>query len=185
MAWHDILTRNIGWKAVSMLLAVIIWNAINQVQSSNDPNRFKGQTLTEQRLDNTVIIPLANTPASTNRVNIIQAYDVRVLKLPDDPTRYIIEPSQVTLTLASDAVPTPDLTSPAAVKVVLDPIDIPAGVTETNKKVRAYVPEGTIIMGISPESVKVTRVVESPSPPAEERSAKEESVDSGDEKNEG
>ena len=58
MAWHDILTRNIGWKAVSMLLAVIIWNAINQVQSSNDPNRFKSQTLTEQRLDNTAIIPL-------------------------------------------------------------------------------------------------------------------------------
>ena len=108
-----------------------------------------------------------------------------MLKLPDDPTQYILEPSQVTLTLASDAVPTPDLTSPAAVKVVLDPIDIPAGVTETNKKVRAYVPEGTIIKGISPESVKVTRVVEFPSPPAEERSAKEESVDSGDEKNEG
>ena len=63
MTWHEILTRNIGWKAVSILLAVLIWNTISQVQSSNNPDRFKAQTLTEQRLDNTAIIPLAPTPA--------------------------------------------------------------------------------------------------------------------------
>jgi hypothetical protein len=184
MAWHDILTRNIGWKAVSMLLAVIIWNAINQVQSSNDPNRFKGQTLTENRLDNTAIIPLANTPASTNRVNIIQAYDVRVLKLPDDPTRYILEPSQVTLTLGSDADPAPDLTSPTAVKVLLDPTDIPPGVIVTNKQVRVLVPEGTIIKGINPERVRVTRVVAPPYPPAEDEPAKKDSGESDEDSKE-
>jgi len=83
-----------------------------------------------------------------------------VLKLPDDPTQYILQPAQVTLTLGSDADPAPDLTSPNAVKVLLDPIDIPAGINETNKQVRVLVPEGTIIKGIRPESVKVTRVVE-------------------------
>ena len=57
MTWHEILTRNIAWKVVSILLAVLIWNAISQVQSSNNPDRFKAQPLTEQRLDNTAIIP--------------------------------------------------------------------------------------------------------------------------------
>ena len=167
MGWHDLFTRNAVWKITSLLLALLTWLTINTIQTGGDQDRFQTQALTEQRVDNTAIIPLANTPASTNRINIIQAYDIRVLKLPDDPTRYILQPAQVTLTLGSDADPAPDLTSPNAVKVVLDPIDIPVGINETNKQVRVLVPEGTIIKGISPESVKVTRVVEPPEPEEE------------------
>ena len=167
MGWHDLFTRNAGWKITSLLLALLTWLTINTIQTGGNQDRFQTQALTEQRVDNTAIIPLAQTPASTNRINIIQAYDIRVLKLPDDPTRYILQPAQVTLTLGSDADPAPDLTSPNAVKVVLDPIDIPAGINETNKQVRVLVPEGTIIKGISPESVKVTRVVEPPLPEEE------------------
>jgi len=100
-----------------------------------------------------------------------------VLKLPDDPTQYIIQPAQVTLTLGSDADPAPDLTSPNAVKVLLDPIDIPAGINETNKQVRVLVPEGTIIKGIRPESVKVTRVVEAPVPEEESQTPDEDNSD--------
>ena len=168
MGWHDIFTRNFGWKITSLLLAVLTWFTINTFQTRNNPDRFKDQTLTEQRVDNTTIIPLVNTPASTNRINIIQTRDIQVLKLPDDPTQYILEPPQVTLTLASDADPAPDLTSPGVVKVVLDPADIPTEINATNKQVRVMVPEGTIIKGIRPENVKVTRVVAPPAPPVSE-----------------
>ena len=177
MGWHDLFTRNAGWKITSLLLALLTWLTINTIQTGGNQDRFQTQALTEQRVDNTAIIPLAKTPASTNRINIIQAYDIRVLKLPDDPTRYILQPAQVTLTLGSDADPAPDLTSPNAVKVVLDPIDIPTGINETNKQVRVLVPEGTIIKGISPESVKVTRVVELPAPEEEPPAPDEDKSD--------
>ena len=111
MGWQDIFTRNIGWKITSLLLAVLTWITINTFQAGSNPGRFQGQALTEQRVDNTAIIPLAAAPASTNRIEVIQAYDIRVLKLPDDPTQYILQPAQVTLTLGSDADPAP--TSPA------------------------------------------------------------------------
>ena len=177
MGWHDLFTRNAGWKITSLLLALLTWLTINTIQTGGNQDRFQTQALTEQRVDNTAIIPLAKTPASTNRINIIQAYDIRVLKLPDDPTRYILQPAQVTLTLGSDADPAPDLTSPNAVKVVLDPIDIPVGINETNKQVRVLVPEGTIIKGISPESVKVTRVVKPPAPEEESPAPDEDKSD--------
>jgi len=167
MGWHDLFTRNAGWKITSLLLAVLTWLTINTIQTDGNQDRFQTQALTEQRVDNTAIIPMAAPPAATNSINIVQVRDIRVLKLPDDPTQYILQPAQVTLTLGFDADPAPDLTSPNAVKVVLDPIDIPAGINETNKQVRVLVPEGTIIKGISPESVKVTRVVEPPAPEEE------------------
>ena len=81
MAWHDILMRNIGWKAVSILLAVLIWKAINQVQSSNNPDRFKAQTLSTQEVVDSAFDPelLTKKPNSTNHVSIIRAYDIRIL----------------------------------------------------------------------------------------------------------
>ena len=176
MGWQDILTRNIGWKITSLLLAVLTWITINTFQTGSNPDRFQGQALTEQRVDNTVIIPLAAAPASTNRNQVVRAYDIRVLKLPDDPTQYILQPAQVTLTLGSDA----DLTSPTAVKVLLDPTDIPPGVNVTNKLVRVFVPPGTIIKGINPERVKVTRIKPPPSPLAEMEPVKKDSSEGGD-----
>jgi len=175
MAWQDIFTRNIGWKTTSLLLAVLTWITINTIQTGSNPDRFQSQTLTEQRVDNTAIIPLAPAPASTNRIEIVQAYDIRVLKLPDDPTQYILQPAQVTLTLGSDADPAPDLTSPTAVKVLLDPTDIPPGINVTNKQVRVLVPEGTIIKGMNPERVKVTRIKPAPSPAVEIEPVKKDS----------
>ena len=180
MGWQDIFTRNIGWKITSLLLAVLTWSTINTIQTGSNPSRFQGQALTEQRVDNTAIIPLAAAPASTNRINIVQARDIQVLKLPDDPTQYILQPAQVTLTLGSDADPSHDLTSPTAVKVLLDPTDIPPGVNVTNKQVRVLVPEGTIIKGISPERVKVTRIKPPPSPLVEMEPVKKDSSEGGD-----
>ena len=184
MGWYDIFTRNIVWKATSLLLAVLTWFTIDTIQTSGNPDRFQGQTLTEQRLDNTAIIPLANPPGSTNRISIIQTYDIRILKLPDDPTRYILQPAQVTLTLGSDADPAPDLTSPTAVKVLLDPTDIPPGVVVTNKQVRVLVPEGTIIKGINPERVRVTRIMPQPPPPVDAKPGSQVPGKSSDEDSE-
>ena len=181
MGWQDIFTRNIAWKTTSLLLAILTWITINTIQTGSNPGRFQGQALTEQRVDNTAIIPMAAAPAAPNLVNVVQTYDIKVLKLPDDPTRYVLQPAQVTLTLAWDADPAPDLTSPAAVKVLLDPFDIPPGVIETNKQVRVVVPEGTIIKGVSPDQVKVTRVVATPSPPAETEPVNKDSSEGEDE----
>ena len=185
MGWQDIFTRNIGWKTTSLLLAILTWFTIDTIKSSDNSTRFQDQALTENKLNNSAIIPLAQTPASTNRVNVIQAYDIRVLKLPEDPTQYVLEPAQVTLTLGSDADPAPDLTSPVAVKVLLDPIDFPSGINETDKQVRVLVPEGTMIKGINPKEVKVTRLVDLPSPSVEEQSSDEDPAESGKDKNEG
>ena len=88
MGRHDILTRNIGWKTTSFLLALLTWFTINTIQTGNNPNRFQGQALTEQRVDNAAIIPLPAVPVTPN--THIQAYDIKVLKLPDDPTEYVL-----------------------------------------------------------------------------------------------
>ena len=64
-------------------------------------------------------------------------------------------------------------------------IDIPSGINETNKQVRVLVPEGTMIKGINPKEVKVTRLVDLPSPSVEEQSSDEDPAESGKDKNEG
>ena len=178
MAWYDILTRNTGWKAVSMLLAVLIWYTINQVQTSNDPIRVKAQELKEPKLEPSKPINLLESPAvSTNRINVIQSFDIRILKSPDDNTRYILEPSQVTLELASNADPTPDFASASIVKVLVDPETIPVGVLSANLNVRWYVDKDVILKNIEPKDVKVTRVVEESTTPTDETEPVEKELD--------
>ena len=36
MGWQDILTRNIGWKITSLLLAVLTWITINTFQTDSN-----------------------------------------------------------------------------------------------------------------------------------------------------
>ena len=183
MAWYDILTRNTGWKAVSILLAVLIWYTINQVQTSNDPIRVKAQELKEPKLEPSKPINLLESPAvSTNRINVIQSFDIRILKSPDDHTRYILEPSQVTLELASNADPTPDFANASIVKVLVDPETIPVGVLSTNLNIRWFVHKDVIVKNIEPKDVKVTRVVEeSPTPPEDPEPAGEDTDKTEDE----
>ena len=73
-----------------------------------------------------------------------QSFTIRILQPPNDTNRYSLEPSEVILELASNADPAPDLTSPAAIKVMVDPIDLPEGINETNINVRVSVPEDAI-----------------------------------------
>ena len=187
MAWHDILTRNIGWKAVSILLAVLIWNAISQVQSSNNADRFKTQTLSAQEVVDSAFDPesLTKKPNSTNHVSVISAYDIRILKSPDDTTQYIVEPAQVTVSLESDSHPLPDLTDPSAVKVVIDPINIPLDTVETNVSVIVYKPENITLKNFNPEEVKVTRVIEVSTTPPEDAEPTEEDTDKTEEEDNG
>ena len=185
MAWYDILTRNTGWKAGSILLAVLIWYTINQVQTSNDPIRVKAQELKEPKLEPSKPINLLESPAvSTNRINVIQSFDIRILKSPDDNTRYILEPSQVTLELASNADPTPDFANASIVKVLVDPETIPVGVLSTNLNIRWFVHKDVIVKNIEPKDVKVTRVVEvSTTPPEDPEPAEEDTDKTEDEDN--
>ena len=187
MAWHDILMRNIGWKAVSILLAVLIWKAINQVQSSNNPDRFKAQTLSTQEVVDSAFDPelLTKKPNSTNHVSIIRAYDIRILKSPVDTTQYKVEPAQVTVSLESDSHPLPDLTDPSAVKVVIDPINIPLDIVETNVSVIVYKPENTTLKNFNPEEVKVTRVIEESTTPPEDPEPAEEDTDKTEDEDNG
>ena len=71
-----------------------------------------------------------------------------------------------------------DSTSPTAVKVLLDPSDIPLEVNVTNKQVRVLVPEGTIIKGMLPEEVKVTRMNPTPTLPVETESVESKDAES-------
>ena len=165
MAWELIFTRNIGWKALSILFAVAIWYTINGRQQANDPQRVKDQSLIEPILEPPPTIgPLEKPEISTNRVNVVQSFQIRILQPPDDTNRYILDPAVVKLELASDADPAPDLTSPAAVKVMVDPIDLPEGINETNINVRVSVPEDAILKNFDPREVKVTRIISEPEP---------------------
>lgn len=165
MAWELIFTRNIGWKALSILFAVAIWYTINGRQQANDPQRVKDQSLIEPILEPPPTIgPLEKPEISTNRVNVVQSFQIRILQPPDDTNRYILDPAVVKLELASDADPAPDLTSPAAVKVMVDPIDLPEGINETNINVRVSVPEDAILKNFDPREVKVTRILPEPEP---------------------
>jgi len=163
MAWEFIFTRNIGWKALSVLFAVAIWYTINGRQQINDPQRVKDQALVEPKLETpTAISPLETPEVTTNRVNVAQSFTIRILQPPNDTNRYILEPSEVILELASNADPAPDLTSPASIKVMVDPIDLPEGINETNINVRVSVPEVAILKNFNPKEVKVTRIIEKP-----------------------
>ena len=168
MAWELIFTRNIGWKALSGLFAVAIWYTINGRQQANDPQRVKDQSLVEPKLETPAAIgPLESPEVTTNRVNVAQSFTIRILQPPNDTNRYSLEPSEVILELASNADPAPDLTSPAAIKVMVDPIDLPEGINETNINVRVSVPEDAILKNFNPKEVKVTRIIEPSTPPEE------------------
>ena len=186
MSWQDILTRNIGWKITSLLLAVLTWITINTIQTGNNPDRLKAKTLSTQEMVDNAFDPesLTKKPNSTNHVRIIKAYDIRILKSPDDTRQYIVEPAQVTVSLESDSHPLPDLTDPSAVKVVIDPINIPLDIVETNVSVIVYKPENTTLKNFNPEEVKVTRVIEvSTTPPEDPEPAEEDTDKTEDEDN--
>jgi len=169
MAWHEILTRNIGWKVISTILAVLIWNAIYQVQSRNDPKKAKEQELKEAKPPPPKPInPLEPPTVSTNRAELVQNFPVRIIKSPDDDTQYILDPAEVVLELASNADPVPNFASASKVKVLVDPVTIPNGVLSTNLNIRVFVDEDVILKNFNPKEVKVTRVAEEPASPTDE-----------------
>ena len=88
MGRHDILTRNIGWKITSFLLALLTWKTIDTIQTGNNPDPYKTQTLSVQKVVDYAFDPEALTKqsSSTNHVSIIRADDIRILKSPDDTT---------------------------------------------------------------------------------------------------
>ncbi|MDP6893397.1 MAG: hypothetical protein QF731_09485 [Verrucomicrobiota bacterium] len=162
MSWELIFTRNIGWKALSILSAIAIWYTINGRQQTNDPKRVKEATMVEAKPS----APLETPESTTNRVNVIQNFALRILQTPNDTSRYIIDPEEVKVELASDADPAPDLTSPTAVKVFLDPFELPEGVNETNLNVRVSFGsmKDIIVKKYTPLEVKVTRIKKEPTP---------------------
>ena len=121
--------------------------------------------------------PLETPEVTTNRVNVAQSFTIRILQPPNDTNRYSLEPSEVILELASNADPAPDLTSPAAIKVMVDPIDLPEGINETNINVRVSVPEDAILKNFNPKEVKVTRIIKPPTPPEEVKGKPDENPD--------
>ena len=158
-----------------------------EIQTGNNLDRYQTQTLSAQEVVDSAFAPesLTKKSSSTNHVSIIRAYDIRILKSPDDTTQYKVEPAQVTVSLESESHPLPDLTDPSAVKVVIDPINIPLDIVETNVNVIVYKPENTTLKNFSPKEVKVTRVIEVPTTPpedpepTEEETYKTEAEDSG------
>ena len=169
-----------------MILAVLIWYTISQVQSSNDPKRVKAQELNEPKLEpQKPINPLESTTVSTNRANHVQTFPVRILKSPDDHTQYILEPAQVVLDLASNADPSPNFGSASMVKVLVDPVTIPAGVLSTNLNVRVFVDEDVILKNFNPKEVKVTRVVEESATPPDKTAPAEEDTDKTEDEDNG
>ncbi len=178
MAWHDILTRNIAWKAVSIILAVLIWNAIDQVQSRNDPQKAKEQELKEGKPPPPKPInPLEPPTVSTNRAELVQNFPVRIIKSPDDDSQYILEPAEVVLELASNADPVPNFASASKVKVLVDPETIPNGILSTNLNVRVFVDEDVILKNFNPKEVKVTRIIEESTTPTDETETVEKDSD--------
>jgi len=158
MSWELIFTRNIAWKALSILSAIAIWYTINGRQQTNDPKRVKEATMFEAK----PTAPLEIPDATTNRVNVVQNFALRILQSPNDRSRYILDPEEVKVELASNADPAPDLTSPTAVKVFLDPFELPEGINETNLNVRVSFGsmKDIIVKKYTPLEVRVKRIKE-------------------------
>ena len=136
MAWHRFITRNRGWKIVSVLLATLLWSLVHL--SSSNTLRF-------------------------GEVKAFGAVPIHVLTAATDVSAFEVEPSSVQLTVSgtAEALRRLRLTD---VLVFVNLGNLPE--VEAYRDVEVHLPVGVSLHAVSPNQVRVSRLDTKPSSPA-------------------
>lgn len=137
MSVRAFIQHNFWLKLFSLLLATLIWFAIN----------FGIQN--EMQLPQN---PITN-PATKENLNI----PVRVLTRPGDPRVFKVEPEEVTVSITGEAAILQAVNS-KTISVFVDLTNVRSQ-RETNQQVRLNIPEGVIVINVSPRAVNVEEVL--------------------------
>lgn len=134
MAWHRVITHNLGWKAVSVILATVVWLLVHY----NSTEIERPQEI--RTFDAVPIVVL--TPANDPYIFLVEPPSVRVaVRGPE---------SLIKVMRASD------------VKVFVDLIGVSQLVVRRDVEVR--LPEGISLASLYPNEVKIERLSSDPLP---------------------
>ncbi len=134
MAWHRVITHNLGWKAVSVILATVVWLLVHY--NSTEIER-----------------PQA--------IRTFDAVPIVVLTPANDPYVFLVEPPSVRVSVRG---PEPLIKAMRAsdVKVFVDLIGVSQLVVRRDVEVR--LPEGIFLASLYPNEVKIERLPSDPLP---------------------
>lgn len=128
MAWHRFITRNLGWKTVSVLLASLLWALVHL--SRSDTLRF-------------------------GHAKTFNAVPIYVLTPAADASAFQVEPSNVGLTVSGRRESLEGLRlSDVLAFVNLD--NIPE--VEAYREVEVHLPDGVSLRALVPNQVRVNRL---------------------------
>lgn len=137
MSLRAFIQHNFWLKLFSVLLATLIWFAIN-FGIENELN------LPEN--------PITN-PATKENLRV----PVRVLTRPGDGRVFKVDPEEVTVTVTGEAAILRDVT-PRTISVFVDLANVRSQ-RETNQQVKLDVPSGVTVINVAPRAVNVEEQV--------------------------
>lgn len=134
MAWHKVITHNLGWKVVSVMLATTVWLLVHY----NSTEIERPQEI--RTFDSVPIVVL--TPAN-------------------DPYVFLVEPPSVRVSVRGPEAAVKALRA-SDVKVFVDLIGVSQLVVRRDVEVR--LPEGIFLASLYPNEVKIERLSSDPVP---------------------
>lgn len=136
MAWRELITRNLGWKLSSLVLATLVWLAIY----TNSGSKIRLPTVGRQGM---ATRSFAKVPV-TVRVPAICTW------------RWHVEPTEVALTVSGDPRLLQTL-RPDDLEVVVDLTGL-EDFTTVQWPPRVAAPDGIVIENVKPPSIRVEKI---------------------------
>jgi hypothetical protein len=135
MSFRTFIQHNFWLKLFSLLLATLIWFAIDfWIQSGRTPES-----------------PIIN-PATKQFLRI----PVRILSKPDDPRLFKVEPSEVLLTVVGEEAVLRDLKA-QNISAFVDLTKV-RSLRETNQQIKLDIPSGVTVIRIEPRTANVEQI---------------------------
>lgn len=134
MAWHKVITHNLGWKVVSVVLATIVWLLVHY----NSSESYRSQ-----------------------EIRTFDSVPITVLTPANDPYIFLVEPPSVRVSIRGTEAAVKALL-PSDIKVFVDLIGVSQLVTRRDVEVR--LPEGLSVVSLFPNEVKIERLASDPVP---------------------
>ncbi len=125
MPWYRHLYANVGWKLVSVLLAVLVWLLVHY-------NLAEGQQAQRRR--------------------VFDAVPIAVLQAPDDTRGFRLEPAAVRVTVSGSAARVAGIV-PGDLLVFVNLAG--PGPAPTRAEVEVHLPPGLTVVSLSPMQVRV------------------------------
>lgn len=145
MAWRELITRNLGWKLSSLVLATLVWLAVYTNSGNN------------------VRLPTVGRGGVATRSFPSVPVTVRV---PATCTwRWHVEPTEVALTVRGDPRLVQTL-RPEDLEVIVDLTGL-EDFTTVQWPPRVAAPDGVTIENIKPQSIRVEKITDTNAPAAQ------------------